>query len=87
MLNPLLVNAQDLKTPLRELPALSPRHAGLNPDTLQVLLDLIRTTPPADFRGLVVIKNDHLVVEEYFNTYWRETIHDIRSAGKSVTAV
>ena len=60
---------------------------ALDPDAVQKMLELIRTTPPADFRGLVVMKDGHVVLEEYFNTYWRDTIHDIRSAGKSVTAL
>jgi CubicO group peptidase (beta-lactamase class C family) len=64
-----------------------PTAAGLNPDTLSRLNRVINTTPPNDFRGLVVIKDNMLVVEDYFNTYWRETIHDIRSAGKGVTAL
>jgi CubicO group peptidase (beta-lactamase class C family) len=63
------------------------KRAGLDPEAVQKLLELIRTTPPNDFRGLVVIKDGEVVIEEYFNTYWRETVHDIRSAGKSVTAL
>ncbi len=62
-------------------------EVGINPDSIKNLLNLINTTPPNDFRGLVVIKDSKLVLEEYFNTYWRATIHDIRSAGKSVTAL
>jgi CubicO group peptidase (beta-lactamase class C family) len=50
-------------------------------------VERIGSTPPRDFRALVVIKDNKLVVEEYFNTYWRESIHDIRSAGKGITAV
>ena len=76
-----------LKRPLVELPMTQANAVGINPDSIQHLISLIRTTPPGDFRGLVVLKDGKLVVEEYFNTYWRETIHDIRSAGKSVTAL
>ena len=76
-----------LKIPLAELPLTQAKAVGINPDSIQHLLTLIRTTPPSDFRGLVVLKEGKLVVEEYFNTYWRETIHDIRSAGKSITAL
>ena len=43
--------------------------------------------PPGDFRGLVVIKDHKLVLEEYFHTFWRSSIHDVRSAGKSVTSL
>lgn len=78
---------QKLKRPLVELPLTKATAVGFNSDSIQHLVTLIRTTPPSDFRGLVVLKEGKLVVEEYFNTYWRETIHDIRSAGKSVTAL
>ena len=76
-----------LKGPLAELPLIQAAAVGINPDSIQHLVTLIRSTPPSDFRGLVVLKSGKLVVEEYFNTYWRETIHDVRSAGKSVTAL
>jgi len=78
---------QTLKRPLAQLPLAQATEAGINPDSIRQLVTLIRTTPPGDFRGLVVLKEGKLVVEEYFNTYWRETIHDVRSAGKSVTAL
>ncbi len=62
-------------------------NSSFRNDSITQIINLINTTPPNDFRGLVIIKNDSLVLEEYFNTYWRGTIHDIRSAGKSVTAL
>ena len=76
-----------LKRPLAELPFTQAKAVGINPDSIQHLVSLIGSTPPRDFRGLVVLKDGKLVVEEYFNSYWRETIHDIRSTGKSVTAL
>ncbi len=56
-------------------------------DSLAALTQIIDSTPPADFRGLVVIKDGLLVYEAYFHTFWRETIHDVRSAGKSITSL
>jgi len=76
-----------LEPPLPELPTAKATAVGLNSDSLANLIRRINSTPPNDFRGMVVIKDNKLVVEEYFSTYWRETIHDIRSAGKSVTAL
>lgn len=81
------VISNPLKPPLADFPVARPAEIGMNEDTIQRYLELIQSTPPADLRGLVVIKDGKLVVEEYFNTYWRETIHDIRSAGKSITAL
>lgn len=70
-----------------ELPRADLSTVKMSQDTVAKLIQLINSTPPNDFRGFVVLKDGRLVVEEYFNTYWRETIHDIRSAGKSVTAL
>ena len=75
-----------LKPPIPELPTASLSEVGLHNDTIQRMLQLIRGVETPDFRGLVVIKDNKLVVEEHFY-YWRENIHDIRSAGKSVTAI
>ena len=69
------------------LPTISYEEAGFNRDSIENLVNLISNTPPRDFRGMVVIKDNQLVIEEYFHTYWRNTVHDIRSAGKSVTAL
>lgn len=76
-----------LQPPIPMLPKADLPSVGMRPDTIARVIDLIRSIPPRDFRALVVIKNNKLVVEEYFNTYWRETIHDIRSAGKGITAL
>lgn len=70
-----------------ELPFTTLEKAGFKRDSIERILDDIATTSRKDFRGLVVIKNNHIVIEEYYNTFMRNTIHDIRSAGKSVTAL
>lgn len=76
-----------LKPPIPELPKTDFTSAGIISDSISNLIKLINTTPPNDFRGMIIIKDNKLVLEEYFNTYWRETIHDIRSAGKSITSL
>lgn len=78
---------EPLEQPIPALPRADFTSVKMSQDTITKLIQLIKTNPPNDFRGLVVIKDNKLVVEEYFNTYWRETIHDIRSAGKSVTSL
>lgn len=78
---------EKLKPPIKELPTIDLDEAGFNRDSIANLLTLINSTPPNDFRGLVVIKNNKIAIEEYFNTYWRNSIHDIRSAGKSITSL
>lgn len=76
-----------LRQAISELPFASLEDSGFDKDSIENLLTLINDTPPNDFRGLVVIKNNQIVIEEYFNTFWRNSIHDIRSAGKSITAL
>ena len=76
-----------LKQPIPDLPRADLTSVKMSQDTIANLIQIINSTPPNDFRGIVVIKDNKLVVEEYFNTYWRETIHDIRSAGKGVTSL
>ncbi len=76
-----------LRKSIPELPFISLEDAGFNSDSIENLLRIINDTPPKDFRGLVVIKENNIVIEEYFHTFWRNTIHDIRSAGKSITAM
>ncbi len=76
-----------LKKSIPGLPIATLEESGFNKDSIRNLLKQINDTPPNDFRGLVVIKNNKIVIEEYFNTYWRNSIHDIRSAGKSITAI
>lgn len=65
----------------------NPASVGINEDSLYVLFNLLNETKHRDFRSLVVIKDGKLVVDEYFNGYWYTNIHDIRSAGKSVTSM
>lgn len=39
-----------------------------------------------DITGIVVIKNEKLLVEEYFNGYKRDSLNDTRSVGKSFSS-
>jgi CubicO group peptidase (beta-lactamase class C family) len=61
-------------------------RVGLNHDQIKdVIVNLATTSSNNDFRSIIVVKNGKLVVEQYFNSYRAETIHDIRSAGKAFT--
>ncbi len=66
---------------------MSLEDAGFNKDSIDYLVNALSESSKKDFRGLVIIKDNHLVLEAYYGTYWRKTVHDIRSAGKSVTAL
>ncbi|MFK7845677.1 MAG: serine hydrolase domain-containing protein, partial [Rhodothermales bacterium] len=59
---------------------------GLDHDQVKnVITNIAFTDNNNDFRSLLVARYGKLVVEQYFNSYRPETIHDVRSAGKSVT--
>ena len=75
------------RKPVPFIPVVSPEDAGFNIDSLNALDDTIDNFKQADYRGLVVIKDNKLVMEWYYNQFWRNHIHDIRSAGKSITAL
>ena len=60
---------------------------GLSVDSLNVLFRLIEDTPPEDFRALSVARHGELIVDAYFNSYNRNSLHDIRSATKSITGL
>lgn len=75
------------RPPVPNLPAISYEDAGLNRDSINVLYEAVENTPHKDFVGLVVIKDNQIALEWYFNTFWRNQILDIRSAGKSITSL
>ncbi len=86
--NPKAPHAEQPSYPITDLPSMSLEEAGFNRDSIEHLMRALAESPRrGDFRGMVVIKDNKLVLEEYFGTYWRKTVHDIRSAGKSVTAL
>lgn len=70
-----------------ETSSISLEEAGFHRDSIENLINDIYNTPHKDFRAMLVIKDDQIVLERYFNTFWRKTVHDIRSAGKSITAL
>lgn len=69
------------------LPFASLEEAGFNRDSIEALIPILDNFQERDFRGLVVIKDHKVVIEWYYNTFHRNSILDIRSAGKSITAL
>lgn len=52
----------------------------------KVFADLERD-PRRDLKGVIVVRQDAIVAERYFNGEGPESLHDIRSATKSITAI
>ncbi len=59
---------------------------GLRATALQALYEQLRSDEHADLKGIVVLCNGQRVSESYFNGDSAESLHDIRSATKSITA-
>ena len=75
------------RNPVSNLPFVNPEELGFSQDSLNALDDLIDNFEQSDYRALIVIKDNKLAIEYYYNSFWRNHIHDIRSAGKSITSL
>lgn len=64
----------------------TPEAEGLDPTTLTRIYDSINDGVLPGVDAMLVIRNQRLVAEGYFNGYDRETLHDLRSTGKSFTS-
>ncbi len=66
--------------------------AGIDRATMekfvQSILDMPMDSPDApQFHGLLIARHGNLVLEEYFHDYYRDKLHNTRSASKSLTAL
>lgn len=57
-----------------------------NSEKIRALNQKIAENRFRDITGIVVIKNEKLLVEEYFNGYKRDSLNDTRSVGKSFSS-
>ena len=65
--------------------------AASAPSRIDPALDTLLATfdhdPHPDLRGVVVLRDGRMVGERYYNGETADTLHDVRSAGKSVTSL
>lgn len=73
--------------PIPNLPKITPEEAGFNRDSINALDDFISNFDQNDFRGMVVIKDHQIAIEYFYTNTERADINDVRSAGKSFTAI
>jgi CubicO group peptidase (beta-lactamase class C family) len=52
----------------------------------EIYADMVRD-PERDLKGIVIVRHAHLVSEHYFNGDTADSLHDIRSATKSLTSL
>jgi CubicO group peptidase (beta-lactamase class C family) len=60
-----------------------PENVGADPVLIEKLLSDIRTGKIRNIHGLVIIKDDHIFTEEYFENFSREKLHYTASVSKS----
>lgn len=54
---------------------------------MNAVFDDLRRAPEKDLNGVIVLIDDQVVSEQYFNGEDRDSLHDIRSATKSITSL
>jgi CubicO group peptidase (beta-lactamase class C family) len=67
-------------------PSAAPESAGIDSAALNAFYDELSHDAHADLKGIVILRNARLVSEHYFNGDGADTLHDIRSATKSITS-
>ncbi|MDV6330966.1 serine hydrolase [Asticcacaulis sp. 201] len=55
--------------------------------TLDTVLTHFDQDAHSDLKGVVVLRDGHIVAERYYNGETPDALHDIRSAGKSITSL
>jgi CubicO group peptidase (beta-lactamase class C family) len=64
----------------------SPAAEGIDTNAVNAVLEDIRDGDYPGVDSMVVIRHGKLVAEGYFNGFGRDSLHDLRSTGKSFTS-
>jgi CubicO group peptidase (beta-lactamase class C family) len=64
----------------------TPANEGMNAVMVQTALEAIRDRVYTKVDSMVIVRHGRLVAEGYFNGFGRDSLHDLRSTGKSVTS-
>jgi CubicO group peptidase (beta-lactamase class C family) len=67
-------------------PVSAPAAEGIDANGLLTTLENIRDGRFPGVDSMLIVRHGKLVAEGYFNGYGRDTLHDLRSTGKSVTS-
>ncbi|QEC75418.1 serine hydrolase domain-containing protein [Mucilaginibacter ginsenosidivorax] len=68
------------------LPVNSLKAAGLDERYLKLMADSINANKITNTHSVLISRNGKLVYEQYFNGYDEATVHDLRSASKSISS-
>jgi CubicO group peptidase (beta-lactamase class C family) len=64
-----------------------PADFGIDASALESIYSDAMRDPHKDLKGIVIVRNGQMVVEHYFNGDSVDSLHDIRSATKSLTSL
>jgi CubicO group peptidase (beta-lactamase class C family) len=64
----------------------TPSAQNIDEADLKASLDRLLSQGSGGIDAVVVVRNDKLVAEAYYNGYDRDTLHDVRSVTKSITS-
>jgi CubicO group peptidase (beta-lactamase class C family) len=64
----------------------TPAAEDIDSQSLGAALELVRSGQYPGVDSVIVVRNQRLVAESYFNGFGRESLHDLRSTGKSFTS-
>lgn len=64
----------------------TPEAEGMDAQQISTAFERIRNGTYRGVDSVVVVKNERLIAEAYFNGYGEDTLHDLRSASKSITS-
>jgi len=67
-------------------PRVKPDQEGIDGKALEAFFASLAAEPHKNLKGIVILRHGALVAESYFNGDDASTLHDIRSATKSITA-
>lgn len=62
-------------------------ESGIDGAKLEFLYAEVAREPHHDLKGIVIVRNGRVAGEQYFNGDSVDTLHDIRSATKSITSL
>jgi CubicO group peptidase (beta-lactamase class C family) len=64
----------------------TPAAEDIDTQALGAALELVRSGQYPGVDSIIVVRNQRLVAESYFNGFGRDSLHDLRSTGKSFTS-
>ncbi len=64
----------------------SPKTLNINENLLNTLLKKVEDTTFRSIDAILVIKNEKIVLEAYFNGFTKDSLHNTTSVGKSITS-